>query len=403
MAEILLVGSLNGVLGKLATALGTSEPDWSIRQIAGADAAVDQIRRRTADLVLAAYPTTDSSAEESDSYNVLFQRVAQESPATIRLALIAQHEPLPDKLAFAHQTLVVRDNMDYLRPILSAALEVAEKVRAHPQLQQIICNLESVPSPPTLYFDIREQIEDPNSDVAQMAEITARDPSLVARILKLVNSGFYALPRSVADLKDAISLMGTDTLLGLVLTAHLYAGLPPPGLRLELLRDHTFRVSTLARQITQAQGGNRSVQSQSAVAGLLHDIGLMVLLENEPARYQPLWSRCHNDEAALAEMERETFGVTHGELGALILSLWSLPVEVVEAVANSHAPAQLYPCDPAEPSLVSQSVAAAAWLLDTASEDAPDQTPGTLQGMSEATVSSWRNLRDELYGEAVSA
>jgi putative nucleotidyltransferase with HDIG domain len=225
-----------------------------------------------------------------------------------------------------------------------------------------------------------------------MAGITARDPSLVARVLKIANSGFYALPRTVSDISEAIGLIGTDSLLGLVLAAHLYSGLPPPGLNLELLWQHTMNVSSLARQIAQLEGGSRTEQSTSSVAGLLHDIGLMMLLENEPARYQPLWQRSGGDEAELARMERDAFGVTHGELGALVLALWTLPDAVVQAVANSHMRAAT------DLSLTCRAVLAAEWLLDASGSLRPDEaeTPPALGTMGTEQLDLWLAARDGL-------
>ena len=87
-------------------------------------------------------------------------------------------------------------------------------------------------------------------------------------------------------------------------------------MRLDVLWKHSARVSSLARQIAAMQGANRTQQSACAVAGILHDIGLIVLLENNPSTYQHLWKECNGDEAKLAEMERAAYGLDHGELGA---------------------------------------------------------------------------------------
>lgn len=393
MPDVLLVGDVEGSLSRVAAAAGRENPDWSIRQIADPEAALEHISHRPTDLLLA------KLEDGVEAYERLFQQVAQTSAQTIRLAMIAAEDGIPPRVDHAHQVLAERENLDYLAPVLLAATDVARRMHDHDRLAGIISNLQDVPSPPTLYFDIREALESLTTDHAAMAEITARDPSLVARVLKMVNSGFYALPRSVSDLSEAIGLIGIDALQGLVLAAHLYSGLPPPGLKLELLWKHTSRVSLLARQITRMEGGDRHAQSQSAVAGLLHDIGLMVLLENEPGRYQPLWRRSQGDEVMLAAMEREAFGVTHGELGALILMLWNLPDEVVDAVANSHAPAKVFNERGTELSITSQSVLAAEWLLDEAGNHSVTEPPHTLDLIPIEKLEAWKEMRDEMTGE----
>lgn len=391
--DVLLVGAVDGSLNRIAAAASRENPDWSVRQIADPEAALEHISHRHTDLLLA------NLGDGTEVYESLFQRVAQTSAQTIRLAMLTSENGVPPRVEHAHQVLAERENLDYLAPVLLAATDVARRMHDHDRLTSIISNLQDVPSPPTLYFDIREALESLTADHAKMAEITARDPSLVARVLKIANSGFYALPRSVSDLSEAIGLIGVDALLGLVLAAHLYSGLPPPGLKLEMLWKHTSRVSLLARQITRMEGGDQHAQSQSAVAGLLHDIGLMVLLENEPARYQPLWRRSQGDELMLAAMERDAFGVTHGELGALILMLWNLPAEVVDAVANSHAPAEVLNDTGAELSITSQSVLAAEWLLDDAGNHSVTEPPHTLNLIPLEKLEAWKEMRDEMTGE----
>jgi HD-like signal output (HDOD) protein len=386
MAELLFVGRDDGDLKRLGLALGRAEPDWSIRHVHETHAALDQLGRRSAQLVLA---ELDGAEEE---YESLFSGVADACPGAIRFALVTPTDCAPPRIPLAHQCLAVREDISYLRPILAAGLAVAERASQHSELAKLISRLHDVPSPPVLYFDIREQLEAPDGNLAQMAGITARDPSLVARVLKIANSGFYALPRTVSDISEAIGLIGTDSLLGLVLAAHLYSGLPPPGLNLELLWQHTIKVSSLARQVAQLEGGSRTEQSTSSVAGLLHDIGLMMLLENEPARYQPLWQRSGGDEAELARMERDAFGVTHGELGALVLALWTLPDAVVQAVANSHMPAAT------GLSLTCRAVLAAEWLLDASGSLRPDEaaTPPALGAMGTEQLDLWLAARDGL-------
>lgn len=390
MAELLFVGRADGALKQLGAALGRAQPDWSVRHVHEAAAALEQLGRRPARVVLAELD------DDPHAYESLFTGVTEVCPAAIRFSLVMPKDSAPPRIPLAHQCLAVREDMSYLRPILEAGLSVAARAADHVELARLISRLHDVPSPPALYFDIREQLEAPDGNLAQMAGVTARDPSLVARVLKIANSGFYALPRTVSDLTEAIGLIGTDSLLGLVLAAHLYSGLPPPGMNLELLWQHTMKVSSLARQITQLEGGSRADQSTSAVAGLLHDIGLMMLLENEPARYQPLWHRSGGDEAELARMERETFGVTHGELGALVLALWTLPEAVVQAVANSHAAAQT------GLSLTCRAVLAAEWLLDSSGSLRPDpaETPMALGELGSGQLDGWLAARDELATQA---
>lgn len=386
MTELLLVGPRDNTLTTFQRIVGAQEPSWSVVHTADADSARERLERRSADIILACF---NSIVE----YESLFAQVSESNPGAIRVALF---ETPPPRVKGAHQILATRGDLAALHAILLAAAEVSAKCAQQESLKNMVSRFHDVPSPPLLYFDIREQLDSVSGSAAMMAEVVRRDPALVARTLKIANSGFYARPRSVGDLTDAIRLLGTETLLGLVLAAHLYAGLPPPGLRLDSLWQHTSDVSVLARQISRMEGGDQREISHSFVAGLLHDIGLMVLLQNELARYQPIWKKSGGDESELTRMERETFGITHGELGAVILMLWNLPTAVVDAVANSHA----YTVDhdsAAQPlALTGRAVMAAEWLLDRKHPQDSDGLPDALADTSETSLRRWFEARDQL-------
>ena len=386
MTELVLVGPRDGPLAACQQAARAQSPDWSILHCADSASALERLERRPANIIVACF-------EDIGEYESLFAQVSDCSPGAVRLALF---ETPPPKVKGAHQTLAARDDLTSLHPILLAAARVAEKSARHDGLRSIVSRFQDVPSPPLLYFDIREQLDHANGTAASMAEIASRDPALVARTLKIANSGFYARARSVGDLTDAIGLIGTETLLGLVLAAHLYTGLPPPGLRLETIWQHTFEVSELARHIARIEGGDRHEVGHSYIAGLLHDIGLMVLLQNESARYQPMFQQCGGDESELARMEGDTFGITHGELGSLILMLWNLPAGIVDAVAHSHASSEDTGPTPEPLPLPSRAVMAAEWLLDRTLPREPDDLPELLAGTSEKSLHRWLEARDEL-------
>ena len=379
MANILLVGAANDAQEKLAAFIVRALPDWSVHRVVSTSAAVEHLERRHTEIVIACLDN------QPTSYDKLFVQTRACSSHTLRFALVPNDAKATPTISGAHQVLVSRDNHDFLIPILLGADEVAKKAHTTPALARILARLQDVPSPPAMYFDIREQVEQNQGDLSGMAQIAAKDPSLVARILKTANSGFYGLPRTISSLEEGLSLIGTDALLGMVLAVHLYSGLPPPGLKLEVLWQHCAQVSQLARQIARLEGANQQIQSECAVAGLLHDIGLLVLLENEPTLYQPLWLRCNGDELVLADLERDTFGITHGELGSMILKLWSLPDTIVNAVADSHTLA--YELNVDVP-LTSRAVMAAEWFLDSGN---PSQAPDSLACIGEAKLVRWRD------------
>jgi putative nucleotidyltransferase with HDIG domain len=154
--------------------------------------------------------------------------------------------------------------------------------------------------------------------------------------------------------------MGTDTVTSLVLASHVFDRMPVPGLNLDAMWQHSLMVAALARHIATEEGGDRLKVNTAGVAGLLHDIGQLILLSNVPELYQSMLRQAGGNETALLDMEREQFGVGHPELGSYVLALWSLPDAVVEAVARHHD----CPGDEGQSaSLVNTAVFSAEWAL----------------------------------------
>ena len=386
MTSILLVAPTGSPLQQLHRSWSDSRPRDSVTFLTDLGAVADTLNGRAWSVMLLDGSLPDQAASE------VLANAMDHHPNLIRLLVLPEDQGHVTNIQGAHQVLPCREDIAYLDPVIDAALAVSAQIAGNERLARLVSRLQKVPSPPMLYFDLRDALESAQGDLEQIAEITSRDPGLTAQVLKIANSGFYALPRSVSDLSDAIRLLGTDTLLSLVLAAHVFAGMPPPGMRLDVLWQHSAHVSALARQIAEMDGAKRNDQGMCTVAGLLHDIGLLVLLENDSSTYQPLWNQTGGDEGELAELERKTYGITHGELGGLVLKLWTLPAPIVEAVNFSHR------WDAPVNTPVAQAVMTAEWLLDLAGDGMPsaDALPEFLSGTANDRLVSWMQFRDEV-------
>ena len=283
-------------------------------------------------IVLAIFGMDNAGCED------FFSSLRKKAPEVIRIGLLPDQEKknVAKSLEYAHECIAAHCDMSQMEILIARSLYVWEKARRNPRLAELMSNLHTIPTPPAVYFDIRDELESPRGTAHSVAEIIAKDPAITAKLLKVANSGFYASPRTIADLDDAITLLGIDLVLALVLSAHLYNQLPIPGLKLDELWKHSIAVATLAKEIASHEQGSRAIISRCAIAGLLHDLGQLVFLANMPDTYYSLIRDARGNETMLLEMELEEFGIGHPELGALILSLWDLPEEVVHAIANHH-------------------------------------------------------------------
>lgn len=357
--NILFVGSGGTSARQLASA-AAGIPGWQLNRTADPASVRDIVEQRNVAVVVADY------SEDPVACTELFRDLLERCPGVIRLALLPPEkvgESIELFALSAHQSMTADRSEDALRLILARAVSVHRTLIERPHLETVLSKLNTIPTPPALYFDLREAIDAPDADATTIARLIARDAALAARILRMVNSGFFALPCTIADLDHAVALLGTQIVLDLVLSVHLYRNQPkpPPGVSIDALWRHAFAVSTLARHVAGELGGDRDAVSASGLSGLLHDVGILMLLANFPGSYPALIREAAGDEQSLCRLEREFVGADHAELGGIVLDLWCLPSAVVSAVAEHQASAD-YAAGASGVS--SQAVMFAEWLVN---------------------------------------
>lgn len=199
-------------------------------------------------------------------------------------------------------------------------------------------NLELI-SLPEIVTRINGMIEDPECTAVDIAEVIAEDAALTARLLKLVNSPFYNFPSQVDTISMAITIVGTRQLRDLAMAAAITGrfrripeGLPGP----DAFWHHNLACATAAREIARACRLRQ--QEQLFVAGLLHDIGKLVMYLTAPERAREALRLARQPGAEAASVEPRVFGFDHAELGAELLRLWRLPEPLVQPVRWHHAP-----------------------------------------------------------------
>jgi HD-like signal output (HDOD) protein len=182
-----------------------------------------------------------------------------------------------------------------------------------------------------------------------MGNIIARDPAVTARLLHLVNSAAFSLAEKVTDPIEAISLLGVETVKSLVLCLQIFGQKDEAreaGLSLEILWEHSLLVAKFARLITFKQTVDERLAGDAFTAGLLHDVGRIVIASNLPQEYAAVVTAAREESHPLHEEETARLGVNHAKVGAYLLGLWGLPTAIVEAAAGHHAPGQtVFACE----------------------------------------------------------
>lgn len=209
------------------------------------------------------------------------------------------------------------------------------------QIATAISTISSIAALPEVTAKILSTVEDPRSNAQQLHKIVSHDPALVTRILKVVNSAFYGLPGQVASIERAIVMLGLNAVKNIAVAASL--GQMFRGTRLcdgfcaKDLWVHCVAVACIARDL--ARQAKLPFADEAFLAGMIHDIGLLVSLQVYPEKLQVVCAQAMTSARSFCEIEREVIGVDHEQLGMALCEKWSFPKSCQLVAGFHHEPA----------------------------------------------------------------
>jgi putative nucleotidyltransferase with HDIG domain len=206
-------------------------------------------------------------------------------------------------------------------------------------LKAKIERITTLPTLPQIVTKIATMVDSPQTSVADVGRVIAKDQVLSARVLKLVNSAFYGFSGRVSSVTHALVRLGFNVVKGLVLSASvfdLFQQEGADGLDRRRLWDHSIGTARIAGVL--AQKVKLQEPEEAVVAGLLHDLGKIVLCAHLPEQFASIVELARRKNLLMWEAELEVLGVTHADVGRWLLERWKLPGKLVEPVALHHAP-----------------------------------------------------------------
>jgi putative nucleotidyltransferase with HDIG domain len=184
---------------------------------------------------------------------------------------------------------------------------------------------------PTIVGRISAMIASRSVSAAEIAEEISKDQILTAKVLKLVNSGFYGFRQPITTITHAMVLLGLDVVKTLVLTASVLDIVDTMNQYMEGLWEHSVGTAKAASAISAQLGVPNS--EEVALAGLLHDIGKVIIAQAFPADHARIRQIVNERQCLQIEAEQEVLGATHPEIGMWLLKKWSLPSKMVYPIA----------------------------------------------------------------------
>lgn len=272
----------------------------------------------------------------------LLAAVSVQCPSAIRVSLSGNYDRDVSLkiMRYAHQNLWKPCRPDDICETLTRALSLKSALE-HDRLKLLVTQIDSLPSLPRLYLDFLDEVRKPDPSSSRLGEILKQDISLCAKMLQLVNSAFFGLPHKIENPEEALLYLGLENVKALVLSIQvfsLYDKIKIHGVDLESLWNHSWETGRLARQIATFEDRPTAEIETAFTAGLLHDIGKLVLASGVPRTWQKVLDTARSEGMTLWQAEQQIFGTSHAEVGASLLATWGLSDQLVEAVAFHHHP-----------------------------------------------------------------
>ena len=336
MKKILFVDDEQKVLDGLRRTFRVMRHEWDMRFVENGQDALRALDTEKFDVVV-----SDMRMPGMDGAQLL-GHIRERHPDVVRIILsgYSDQEMIMKSVKVAHQYLSKPCDTDVLKATVSRAFALRD-IMSNETLAGIISRIDKLPSAPTVYQEVVQAMESPNTSISQIADIISRDIGMTAKILHLANSAFFGISHNVTSIERALSLLGLETLVSLVLTIQIFAQhehTAIEGFSIQSLMNHCMSTGALAKLVAREEQQERSVVDDCFMGGLLHDVGKLVLATSLSESYEQIVQEARETQQPTVAVEQKILGTTHAEVGAYLLGLWGLPDPIVEAVAFHHEP-----------------------------------------------------------------
>lgn len=199
-----------------------------------------------------------------------------------------------------------------------------------------------LPSLPNVVVEILDATNSEGASTGQIEKLVSMDQAIVTKLLKVVNSAYFGLPRQVTDVKQVISILGLHQVRNLVLSIGVLNALESPNPRVAAIQSQlwqeAFGSAKIADMIAEQKRLEKGVRDHVYIGGLLHDIGRLFLFTLFRSPYEQVIMESLDRDEPLTVTERRVLGTTHAELGGVLADRWNFPTELIEMIRDHDQP-----------------------------------------------------------------
>lgn len=333
MISILFVDDEPNILSALQRMLRGQRSDWKMSFACSGEEALHILAEIDVDVIVSDMKMPGMGGAE------LLEKVSELHPHIVRVILsgYSEKEGSMSSVGSAHQYLSKPCDPEVLKTTITNVCAQRELLTDR-GLRQLVSRLPSIPSLPGIYVELVDELGKADCSTRRIAELIRRDIGMTVKILQIVNSAFFGISRPISDARTAVDFLGLETIASLTLGVGVISQFEQrgQGAMFADLWAHSMSVGVAASNIAAIE--KTDTRSDAFTAGLLHDIGRIILAVNVPEEYRTACELFAAEHISMVDAETQVFGATHAEVGAYLLGLWGLPSEVVRAVAFHHDP-----------------------------------------------------------------
>jgi putative nucleotidyltransferase with HDIG domain len=201
-------------------------------------------------------------------------------------------------------------------------------------LRHKVESINTLPTVPGVLKRLSAIIEKPRITLVEISAFISNDPALTTKVLKMVNSAIYGFPGRISSVSHATMLLGLNVIKGLLLGVSVFELMQKT---MNGLYEHSLACAIASRVIAQKKGMKEP--EEVSVAGLLHDIGKVILMLEFQKEYETAMNNAQTKSISIVEAEKEQFNATHANVGSWLAEKWRFPRNLIEVIEYHHRPA----------------------------------------------------------------
>ncbi|MEG8946187.1 response regulator [Rosettibacter firmus] len=332
--KLLFVDKLNNEQNRYQSLSDILGEQYEIYFASDSQEALNTLKNNDIDVCLIQFDSTSFNSLD------LLTKIKRSFPKTIRILL---SEDFSEKLSIRtfnllHQVIKcpIEDKLlkEKLEPLL-----ILKNLIKNDKLISKLNSEDGIPTLPEIYFKLEKELFSPEVSIHKVVNLISKDISLTTKIFQLVNSAYYGIPAKITDFYQAVNILGLNVIKSIVIYTKVFAHLEKKGELKEIIEaiwNHSILVSSISQKIIFYFTGNRDLAEQAYIAGILHDIGKIILINIEPNYIKEL-KISRNNAFSDDDLEKSFYGVSHTEIGAYALALWGFPRSIVDAALLHHS------------------------------------------------------------------